>query len=221
LHIFIARTSVSALKGSENDPFLIMKKTLDELAESKILFVFRDKVPIASPEGNVYVFSIRDLTTNWPLKQENLIRTFVDENKLSELVQPGDILLPGRGQTYLARVYDGDLGPIAPAGQIYLIRPRSEIAISSEYIAWYINRPNTQHAIRNALTGTTVPTLNKSALQRLEIDVPPQALQNKIIRLSNLYQKRFSIRERLTSLETHELELICQELLANENDSKD
>lgn len=193
-----------------------MNKTLSELAEIKIIFVFRDKTPPLSEDGNVFVFNIRDLVSNWPFYVNGLPRAFVDESKLADAVHIGDILMPGRGQTFPARRYGGEIGPILPAGQIYDIRVKDENIVSSKYLEWYLNRANTQQVIKNNLTGTTIPALNKSALQKLLVPVPAFATQNKIIELKTLFNERIKIRENLNRLEMQQLDSICHKLLVND-----
>jgi restriction endonuclease S subunit len=195
-----------------------MIKTLEEIAEIKIIFVFRDKAPALSDNGNAYIFNIRDLISNWPFSANILPKAFVDERKLVDAVVPGDILLPGRGQSFPARHYSGEIGPILPAGQIYNIRVKDRNLVDPVYLAWYLNRADTQEAIKNSLTGTTIPALNKSALQKISIQIPSLPKQRFISKLEHLFQKRVKIREKLNTLEAEQLEKICENLLEKDFD---
>lgn len=195
-----------------------MKKTLDEIAEIKIIFVFRDKAPELSENGNAYIFNIRDLISNWPFSANVLPKAFVDERKLADAVHPGDILLPGRGQSFPARHYSGGISPILPAGQIYNIRVKDNDLVDPAYLAWYLNRTDTQKTIKNSLTGTTIPALNKSALQKFLIQIPSLENQRFISKLEHLFQKRMEIRRKLNALDAEQLEKICENLLEKDCD---
>lgn len=190
-----------------------MIKKLSDVADVSIIFVFRDKAPEENPDGNVLAFSIRDLVSNWPLKSSNLTRAFVDERKLTTSANAGDILLPGRGQSFPARFYDGALGPILPAGQVYVIRSKDPNKILPEYLSWYLNRPSVQQMIKQNLTGTTIPALNKSVLANIQIEVPSHYAQRKIAELQNLFDARSAIRRQLLDLQGQELELIGAEII--------
>jgi restriction endonuclease S subunit len=124
--------------------------------------------------------------------------------------------MPGRGQAFPARRYGGELGPVLPAGQIYDIRVKDESIVSSKYLEWYLNRTNTQLAIKSSLTGTTIPALNKSVLQKLPIRVPALSAQDKIVELKTLFDERIRIRENLNRLELQQLDSICQKLLEDD-----
>jgi restriction endonuclease S subunit len=190
-----------------------MIKNLADIADIRILFVFRDKAPVDVSDGNVYVFTIRDLVSNWPFDPNKMMRTRVDDDKLNGAVTEGDILLPGRGQAFPARLYQGQHGPVLPSGQIYVIRPKDATALISPYLSWYLNRPRSQQAMSRALTGTTIQALNKSALQKLQIHLPALETQHKIAFLHDLFEKRSQLRRELIALESQELELTCAAVL--------
>jgi restriction endonuclease S subunit len=142
----------------------------------------------------------------------------VDERKLADAVLPGDILLPGRGQSFPARHYSGEISPILPAGQIYTIRVRDKAVVDPFYLAWYINKTDIQKTIKNSLTGTTIPALNKSALQKFVIQIPSLKNQQLISKIAQLFQKRMEIRNKLNSLEAEQLEKVCENLLGGNFD---
>lgn len=193
-----------------------MLRHLGDIADIRIVFVFRDKAPVENTSGNTYVFSIRDLTSNWPFEKEKMSRVLVDEQKLSHAIHGGDILLPGRGQTFPARLYDGKLGPILPSGQIYVISPLSPETVLPEFLSWYLNRPVVQRFILSSLTGTTVQALNKSVLKNLEIEIPTVEVQYQIVELVDLLEQRRQLRRELIRLEDVEIELIGSELLSRD-----
>lgn len=188
---------------------------LEVVATIKTPLVFRDKAPVDTPEGNVRIFSIKDLVSWRPDEFDRLSRVEIEERKLSDSVQPGDILMPGRGLSYPARLFEGSDLPLLPAGQVHVIRINSEL-ITSGYLNWFLNRYETQEKIRQMLTGSTIMALNKSQLARLMIELPSRATQEKIANLDALGIKRRVLREHLIALEQEEIATACRLALQRE-----
>ena len=188
---------------------------LEVVATIKTPLVFRDKAPVDTPEGNVRIFSIKDLVSWRPDEFDRLSRVKIDERKLSDSVQPGDILMPGRGLNYPARLFEGSDLPLFPAGQIHVIRINGEL-ITSGYLSWYLNRHETQEKIRQMLRGSTIMALNKSQLAKLVIELPSRATQEKIAHLDALGIQRRVLREHLIALEQEEIATACRLALKKE-----
>ena len=188
---------------------------LDALTTIRTPLAFRNKAPEEVPYGNVRIFSIKDLI-NWrPDELNRLPRVEVEYHKVADSVQLGDILMPGRGASYPARLFEGTDLPLFPAGQIHVIQIKNQ-AVASGYLIWYLNRTETQEKIKQMLTGSTIMALNKSQLSKLLIEVPSKATQDKIAQLSVLSTQRKALREQLSALEDEEVAAACGAALQRE-----
>jgi hypothetical protein len=190
---------------------------LGQLAVIRTPLTFRDKAPEDRPQGNARVFSIRDLVSGWPVLFDELPRVEVEELKLTDAIEVHDVLMPGRGQAYPARLFLGSDLPVFPSGQIHVIHTLTE-EVDPGYLCWFLNRHEVQDSIKNALSGSVIKALNKSQLQRVSVTLPSLEIQRRISRLQFLFEERIAIRQRLELLERLEFERACEVALkVNEN----
>lgn len=186
---------------------------LGSLATIRTPLAFRDKAPEDVPDGNAMVFSIKDLVSGWPF--DKLPHVQVDESRLTDAVALGDVLMPGRGTSYPARLFERSELPLFPAGQIHVIRPDPS-RMDPRYLCWFLNRKDVQENIRQMLTGSTIKALNKSHLQSVRIEIPSMDTQLQIARLQSLIERRSALRRHLEALEHAEFEIACRTALAKE-----
>lgn len=185
--------------------------TLEQIASLRTPMTYRDKAPVEDKSGNACVLAIRDLVSNWPIDYERLPRVAVDEPQLADCLRAGDVLLPGRGTSYPARLFSGACLPVFTAGQIFVARVLEEL--DPAYFCWYLNRSDVQAEILQSLTGSAIQALNKSRLQKLKIAVPPLADQRRIAELQHLGEQRRYLRQELDRLEFAEMQHACEALL--------
>jgi hypothetical protein len=187
---------------------------LDQIASVRTLMTFRDRAPAESGPGNAYVLSIRDLVSRWPADYAALARVNVTDDKLGDRLSSGDILLPGRGASYPARLFDCAPLPVLTAGQVFVIRART---VHPPWLCWYLNRPTVQAEITQLLAGSAIQALNKSSLLKITVSVPTPEVQRQIAQLQSLSGRRARLREELERLDDAELEHACETLLAPES----
>jgi restriction endonuclease S subunit len=190
-------------------------RALEDLAAIRTPLIFRDRAPEDAADGNARVFSIKDLVSAWPTDFNKLPRVRVEETKLSDSVKEGDVLMPGRGLAYPARLYEGCDLPLFPAGQVHILRVNTSM-VNPRYLSWYLNRRDVQAEIAQMLTGSTIKALNKSQLQKVRVDVPARATQERIAKLQDLMDRRMALRDHLNTLEHLEFEAACRMALARE-----
>ncbi|WP_182915785.1 restriction endonuclease subunit S [Massilia cavernae] len=187
-----------------------MNVKLDQIATVRTLTTFRDRTPVENVDGNAHLLSIRDVVTRWPPDLSSIPRVVVDEHQLSAALEEGDILLPGRGASYPARLFHGAPRPVCTAGQVYVIRAKREI--DPAYLCWYLNRPVIQAEINQLLAGSSIKALNKSSLLTIEISLPPEPERLRIAELRSLSEQRTRLRDELERLDQAEIEHACETL---------
>jgi hypothetical protein len=180
-----------------------MTRPLDTLAKIHTAVVFRDQAPREGPDGNVRALAIRDLVAGKPLRWNELPRLHVQEKHLSHCLQPGDVVIPSRGDYYKAWLFEGADDPVFPVGQLSVIRPEPQL--DARYLVWHLNEASTQSRISLMLTGTTIKALTKAALLTLEVEVPPMPKQREIAELDQTSQEIVSIRHRLNEIDRTEI----------------
>jgi hypothetical protein len=180
-----------------------MTLPLGTVAKIHTAVVFRDQAPSESPDGNVRALAIRDLVAGKPLRWDELPKLLVQEKLLSHCLQPGDVVIPSRGDYYKAWLFEGAEDPVFPVGQLSVIRP--DARLDARYLVWHLNEASTQKRISLMLTGTTIKALTKATLLSLEIEVPPLSKQLEIAALDQTSQEIVSIRHRLNEIDRAEI----------------
>lgn len=158
-------------------------------------------------DGNIRLLSIRDLVSMNPFDPQRLQLIKADVPASRTNITTKDILMPARGQNYPARIVPSFQGLILPTGQVHIIRARS---VHPLYLLWYLNRLSTQDQIAAKLTGSTIQSLRKSDLQRLEVIIPPIHVQEIIGDLYQLDLQREISRKELAHIEAQEMSAICE-----------
>ena len=136
---------------------------------------------------------------------DNVAPTLANEYKFARhLLRRGDILFAAKGRDLFAVVYDGAYAP-AVASTTFLVLQLNSNRVLSEYVAWYLNHPTTQKLIASFARGTAITSINKSALELLEISIPDMSKQNTILEFSKLQKKERQLQKQLLKLKQHYL----------------
>lgn len=184
---------------------------LSALAQVQTAVTFRSQAPQEDPDGNVRALAIRDLVASRPLRWHDLPRVVIHEKHLAHCLEPGDVVIPSRGDYYKAWLFEGAREPVFPLGQLNVIRPGSDL--DARYLVWYLNQKSTQAKISAVLTGTSIKALTKTALLTLEVAVPPLSRQRQIADLDHITQQIVALRHRLNDLDKDEIAYLTNRLL--------
>lgn len=180
-----------------------MTGPLGRFATIRAALVLRDQTSSKDLKSNVRALAIRDLVAGKPLRWDELPRLQVPEKLLSHCLQPGDVVIPSRGDYYKAWLFEGAEDPVFPVGQLSVIRP--DPRLDARYLVWHLNEASTQKRISLMLTGTTIKALTKATLLSLEVEVPPLSKQLEIAALDQTSQEIVSIRHRLSEIDRDEI----------------
>jgi hypothetical protein len=184
---------------------------LARLAQVQTALMFRGQAPQEDPHGNVRALAIRDLVASQPLRWNDLPWVVIQDKYLDHCLQPGDVVIPSRGDYYKACLFEGAEGPVIPIGQLNVIRSGSDL--DARYLVWYLNQKSTQAKISLQLTGTSIKALTKTALLMLEVEAPPLSKQRQIADLDHTTQQIVSIRHRLNELDKDEIAFLTKQVL--------
>lgn len=160
---------------------------------------FRGKI-----EGSVYgklaVIQPKNIA-NKVLKEEPV---YVDEEQITSLdrhlLQSGDILLSNKGLKFASILYEGMPGLAIASSSFFVLSPNKNM-ILPEYLLWYLNQKSTLDNLLKLVSGSTIPSLSKTAFERFTLPLPELEVQKRIvemvqavkaerIELENLIEKR-------------------------------
>lgn len=184
----------------------VLLKSILEGAGIASGYSFRSKVE-DDPAGELRVVQLKDFIDNYTAIGDECFKVSSDGIKEKYLLRTGDILFISKGQNNNAVAFlENDEGlPYVASSALFVITVDQRIA-NPFYVAWYINQLPVQSYIKQNLTGTYTPTVNRKVVENISIKLPSLDEQAKIAALAGLTLKEKKIREEL---------LLKRELLIN------
>lgn len=151
-------------------------KNLNEIVES--IFI----APLCKSSGNGTINIVKpSIVNNGIIDEESFDKCDYDEKFEKSFLKKGDILFQAKGNKFEAVLIDKDYENLI-SNQIYFnIRVSSEIL--PEYLVWYLNSKDAKLYYEKNTSGATVKSINKKALEQLEIEVPTIEKQKELVTL--------------------------------------
>lgn len=166
------------------------KKTsqLAQLCEIQTGYTARGRLQ-AIKEGGVQAIQLRDLRDEEECDPSGL--PFYDLGSSVEryLIKPGDVLFRSRGGRNTAVLISEKSKSTAVAVlPLIILRPhRSDV--EPAYLAWFINRPETQRYFDKCGQGTSMHMVSRRCLDSLLVAVPGLATQRRIVEIDSLARR--------------------------------
>ena len=174
-----------------------MLKTLKDIARVQMGLAFRSRIE-PEADGTVAVIQMRDLTEDNKLSHRNLITIKMDKLSDRHLVKRRDLIFRSRRQTTTAAIIDTKIGPAIVAAPLLRIRVTSKHVLP-EYLCWFVNQPLAQAFLHSRATGTAMTVIGKSALDDLQVPLPPLETQKRIVALADLSNKEQKLMRELAA----------------------
>ena len=163
-----------------------MKKKLKDIAEIRTGFQFRGKVS-ASGDSNASVIQIKDVDEHLFVDTSDLVPVKID-NPERYLVSQGDVLFLSRGHRQYAALVTEPVQDTIATGYFFIVRPNASV-IRPSFLAWTINQPDFQEALRPFVRGSHIPLVSKLDFQDIAIRVAPLTVQDRIVTFQTLFER--------------------------------
>ncbi|MCE5322422.1 restriction endonuclease subunit S [bacterium] len=184
-----------------------MRKTVSELADVQIGYQSRGSIH-PDPRGTHKVIQLKDIGNDYKLDTSDLYKIIPEREPDRYLVTCGDVLFLSRGRYHVSVVIDEQLSDTIAVGTFYILRVKSSHVLP-EYMAWYINQPQTQAELKTKAQATNIPLITIAAFRDLEIDIPPLSIQHSIVELTRLVSKEQSLLAKLAKKRELLTSVIC------------
>ncbi|MCB0523655.1 MAG: restriction endonuclease subunit S [Saprospiraceae bacterium] len=125
------------------------------------------------------------------------------------LLNAGDVLFAAKGTKNFAAVWESGNPPAVASTSFFIIRVTDKNVLP-EFLAWFLNHPQTLRLLKGKARGTSIPSITKSVLESLEMVIPPIEKQKVIVRISQLVLQETEIREQIL---TQRKQLIEQQII--------
>lgn len=144
--------------------------------------------------------------------------TFVNRDKKNKghLLEDGDILLVGKGFRIFAWTYVETIGPAVASSIFFVIRPDRK-RVLSEFLTLTFNTSQTQSYFQTLGAGSSIPSIRKSELEALPIELPPVEVQQKVIDIKKLYDHDMELSSRIMAEKKRLFQAITQNLIHQYN----
>lgn len=184
---------------------------LANIADIDSGYHFRGRIE-HDPQGPIAVIQTKDFGDDLRLNVEGVTRVDLEERPvLSSMVRPGDVVFLSRGnRPWAATVGELPTPAIVPSS-FYILR-MDEQRVRPDYLAWFINQPKTQIALRSMMRGTNISFISKLEFQDLPISVPPLEVQDQIVRLTQLSEREQRLMQELGARRKVLIDAVCMDL---------
>jgi len=170
-----------------------------EIADVRMGCGFRSKIE-HNPEGNVPVIQPKDITNSGLLQVDDICRVEMSTIKPGQVLAKGDVLLTSRGK-FASTVYAGEFKEnCVAAGSLLVLTVKAKLPILPEYLPLYFNSAKGRLEFNRLTERTTIPYLNRSNLEQMDIPIPPLETQQKRVALERAKQRYAQLTARKVDL---------------------
>jgi len=177
---------------------------LKDIAQVISGYTFRERLDVY-PDGDVAVIQMKNLDAQNRLCTDDLPRVDIADLGERQLLRQGDVIFRSRGTFHTAALFSEDVGRAVVAAPLMVIR-LSGTKVLPEYLRWFINLPATQAKLSMLATGTHVQTVNKGAIEDIEIPIVQPVQQRRIAELAELSKYEQAISTRIAERKARVLE---------------
>ena len=144
--------------------------------------------------GEVVYLQANHFSEHGQLASTLIPNLYLNQQTQKHLLRDGDILFAAKGHKNFATVYEEKNGLCVASSTFLVVRINEDFKdnLLPEFLAWYINNPATQKWLKANAIGSALPSISKSKLLELEIQVPELAKQDAILKI---YALRLQERE--------------------------
>lgn len=186
------------------------KCLLKEISEIIAGYTFREALK-NDPSGEIQVLLAKNINDDGSINHSELTQINLALPRANAFTKKDDVLLSSRG-IFRAGVFNIETKNTIAASSLFILRIKSKNVLS-QYVSIYLNSEAGQNSIQKILTGSTIKTILRGALENLSIPIPPLAVQKMIIEISDNWQKREKLLNHKINLDKNIAEGTIKQLL--------
>lgn len=160
----------------------------------------------------VFYIQARHFDRNRQLLKDTQPELRMHQKLQKHFLEPGDVLVAAKGYEHFAVPYTGKEGQAVASSIFIIIRLRSG-EVRPDYLAWYINHPETQKLLSCSRKGTALPAITKQAIGDIVVPVPSLKKQQLIVRIDELQKREQALIQQINELKQKQLQQNLFELI--------
>lgn len=171
----------------------MQRKTLQEISEIIAGYTFRGALKSDS-KGETCVLLAKNINTDGTINYPELTRINLTLHRTNAFIAKADVLLSSRG-IFRAGVFGEDTKNTVAASSLFILRIKDD-RVLPEYLSIYLNSEAGQSSIQKILTGSTIKTVLRGALEKLSMPIPSLEIQKMIVEISDNWHRRQKLLKR-------------------------
>lgn len=166
-----------------------MKTKLGRLVDIQIGYQVKGKV-VSRPNDTHLLVQTGDVNGDGVIAWEALAR-FTPERKGADryTLVDGDVLFLAKGAKRVAAVVRNPRPRALAVSTFYILRVRDDAVVLPEYLAWFLNVAAREEIAARELRGTTIVFVPKEVFAALEVELPSNGTQRRIVALDELMRR--------------------------------
>jgi Type I restriction modification DNA specificity domain len=121
------------------------------------------------------------------------------------LLSPGDVLFSAKGTRNFAAVFTEGNPPAVASTSFFVIR-LLQAQVLPGYLAWYLNHANTQKKLKSSAMGTSIVSISKTVLEKLEIPIPAIDRQHLVLKIDGLQKTKKVLKQQIDLLHEQQVQ---------------
>ncbi len=156
-------------------------------------YITRRKIEV-SLDGSHYLVQAKNVDGNHlSYESDEFLRFHPTRSRTDRLLENGDLLFMARGVRNFTILLEDLPEPALAAACFFIIRVSSS-KILPGYLCWYLNQaPVEQYLFQHSGRSVHMPVVRRGVLEKIDVPVPPIALQTKIADMNALMLKEMKL----------------------------
>jgi restriction endonuclease S subunit len=155
--------------------------TLANISNIRTGYTFRGKIE-ANSQGDVTVLQPKDIINKGEFTEAAKIGHSGINSLNIHLLKKGDILIANKGLRFSVFLYNGTPDKCVASSSFFVVGVDKK-KVFPEYLVWYLEQEPAKNHLLSRVTGSIIPTINKSAIQQITIPLPSLTTQEYITEL--------------------------------------
>lgn len=161
---------------------------LKDIADIRTGYTFRKAVSLEG-SANLLGLQISDVRQTKVIDPSTLVPIQWEGKGEPPILQPGEVALVAKGDKNYAAIFLDQDQQVIPSSQFLIFSVKNTEKLSPEFLCWLLNYPDIQQKLAEFQVGTKIYSISKKSVQGLQVPLPSQEIQEKLLGLESLFEQ--------------------------------
>lgn len=144
------------------------------------------------PDGDTLYLQVSDFKSGKYLKTDINPMIMLDGRVNKYILKDKDLLFAAKGTSNFCVMYRADEENAVASSSFFVLRIIKQ-ELDPEYVCWFLNTPYVLSHLKAHAVGTSIPSITKTMLADLEINILPMAKQQLIVEYNKLQNREVEL----------------------------